>query len=930
MLISDVSWREMYSSAALNRKFKGVIRPGIYAGFNVVSGDGTLTVSSQGSAAIANVNSPSSKLIDGLGEYVLTIHLTKDVTLDVPIGENYLVMRVSYAIGSKTISEFLFLPEPAVNDVVLCKAVRNPVAEGEFSDVILNFDDRENSAFVSSGFVTDLINSLVDLSKDATGFTNRTDSRLIFDDATRTVTIEATNDVSFDVHYRNRRISINRSSVQVANVSGGRYININPTTGKLVEGAEFPNIEQDLLAAYIYYSVEQGKFVIKGDERHSSARDTTWHSYTHQDNGMLWRRGGGLTYLEKDDTNIGVGVGTPLLVADEDLQHTINHADVPAGAFEQVLEGTAEIPVIYVGSDGIYRQDEATGTPYKMGAARVAYNAIDASGLGEQADVESGKFVNYFVVATNCTEFPLKAIQGRQVFDSKDDAQSENIEAYGLQLAEIVALYQIVLAVDDAYTNDFKARIEAVFLPEQGKKGGIPTISALDHAGLGGRNKPDQHTIDSITNLRQTLNDFSTELDEIAESVGKPTIAKPYIVYPTVGGEDPSTTLTIVGSEFLVFNATDNFVGAIFEIRDALDQVVHTSPVTAASLSYQVPANVLERVKDYTVRVLYQGEFLGNSKWSDPVAFKTSNVAIQTPAMLAPTDGSIDIPEQPILESSVFAMTEGVGTFDGLVFRVKNSLGAIIHISPKIMDYTYSLPAGIIEEGEQEYSFDTQHYSAEGDASQWSTPVSVITADSFIPSTPGAPFGGGYFMALYTHPRFGVCALVDAGKAGDFGIGLKWKTAQTDTPNTNDDTDGEANTAAMISNSKTAHEAAAACADYRGGGHDDWCLPAKNQREITYRYGKPFTQANHTSSGANTAAIPPTTNYTASVPAQTDIDNYKQGGLDAFTETNYYWTSTQHSATNGWLQNFSSGTQNIGYKASTGSCTRAVRSVPLA
>lgn len=204
--------------------------------------------------------------------------------------------------------------------------------------------------------------------------------------------------------------------------------------------------------------------------------------------------------------------------------------------------------------------------------------------------------------------------------------------------------------------------------------------------------------------------------------------------------------------------------------------------------------------------------------------------------------------------------------------------------------------------------------------------TSIIQSANLASRLVGTPAGGGYFMGFYMHSPTERRALIDAGKDGEFE-GLMWKTAQTDTPNTNSDIDGAANTDAMTTAAlKSQHPAAAACSDYNGGGKTDWSLPAKNQLEIIYRQAKPFTQENHATSGANPDSLPPTGNYTAKNPAQTGIVSYQKGGINAYDDTKTYWTSTQYNATSARLQSFSNGNQYTSSKSNTFYWCRAVRS----
>jgi hypothetical protein len=61
------------------------------------------------------------------------------------------------------------------------------------------------------------------------------------------------------------------------------------------------------------------------------------------------------------------------------------------------------------------------------------------------------------------------------------------------------------------------------------------------------------------------------------------------------------------------------------------------------------------------------------------------------------------------------------------------------------------------------------------------------------------------------------------------------------------------------------------CADYRGGGHDDWFLPSKDELNLMYR-------------------------------------NLKEQNLGGFSE-DYYWSSSENNAGRAWYQDFLNGFQ---------------------
>jgi len=131
----------------------------------------------------------------------------------------------------------------------------------------------------------------------------------------------------------------------------------------------------------------------------------------------------------------------------------------------------------------------------------------------------------------------------------------------------------------------------------------------------------------------------------------------------------------------------------------------------------------------------------------------------------------------------------------------------------------------------------------------------------------------------------------------------------------------------MIAAGASAHPAANFCNNLSINGYNDWYLPAKDELEILYRYLKPTTGTNNTSSGANTSSVPTTGNYTSGSPAQTSATIFRTGNSEAFV-SNYYWASTEYSSTSGWIQNFISGVQGSSNKTST-RYVRGVRRIAI-
>jgi len=86
----------------------------------------------------------------------------------------------------------------------------------------------------------------------------------------------------------------------------------------------------------------------------------------------------------------------------------------------------------------------------------------------------------------------------------------------------------------------------------------------------------------------------------------------------------------------------------------------------------------------------------------------------------------------------------------------------------------------------------------------------------------------------------------------------------------------------------------------------------RDEFEPAYRHCKPGTGKNYCGfkDGENISTLPVGTPYTKDSPAQTVIAELQRGGVDALQE-GWYLTSTQYSAYNAFVQDFSDGHQNI-------------------
>jgi len=206
----------------------------------------------------------------------------------------------------------------------------------------------------------------------------------------------------------------------------------------------------------------------------------------------------------------------------------------------------------------------------------------------------------------------------------------------------------------------------------------------------------------------------------------------------------------------------------------------------------------------------------------------------------------------------------------------------------------------------------------------------IVTGTQKFPAVIGEPFGGGFFAGYISHTADGnpTHALIVAPEAtGATGTGytlttnLQWKTTNTTTADTTSDFNGAANTAAMVTAGIANHPAAEFCVNLSIGGFTDWYLPSRYELDIAYFNLKPSTGANITLWGINDYSVPKrTVNYTATYPAQTYVTAFNTS-TEAFS-TGTHYTSTESSALNAWVFQFSSGNQ-----VSTNSKTRTDRPI---
>jgi hypothetical protein len=364
-----------------------------------------------------------------------------------------------------------------------------------------------SNAEIDQNFIN--LNNAITLSADTTGFASRTTNTISFDDTTRTLTLAPTG-ANFTIYYKGKAVLIDSpKTVVLANSSGSHWIHWDYNQNRLVDLGSSPNIKDNLLVAYIYWDVSSSSAVFFSDERHSVGNDKTWHYYQHTTTGAIWKSGGDLSYTINNTNTVGLAFTNNVVLADEDLEHSIIHADSPSNAYEQILNSTfnslASLPTLYLNGT-TYKQTSTSITPWIQSSTRAYYNAISGGSGSLVTASADDKFIVYWVIATNDTRYPIKLVLGRNAWSTYAEAETENFDDYGLPMPEIAPMYKIILKTRSSYTQN-TARVNIIAVRElYGKQNARSnSFDTLSHEMLSDRFNANQHTISSITDLQTTL-----------------------------------------------------------------------------------------------------------------------------------------------------------------------------------------------------------------------------------------------------------------------------------------------------------------------------------------------------------------------------------------------------------------------------------------
>jgi hypothetical protein len=267
------------------------------------------------------------------------------------------------------------------------------------------------------------------------------------------------------------------------------------------------------LVALVYWETNTNTAVVLADEMHGVIMSGETHHWLHDTQGTQYRSGGGISgYTLETATDAALSFDlTNLQIYDEDI--VIDIIDGLASTqYSQVLTGDAEIPVLYHDDiSGAWIEQAASTLPYLVGGTpRLQYQNDDGDSTWSLVEVSNGYYMNYWLVATNDWQYPIKMIPGTTEYQTKalalTGSETEIAELGNFPAKETLVLYRFLMHDSSGGSTDAEI-IDIVDYRFLNISAAQATAAAADHGALAGLND-DDHTQYIRHNLVTATSDF--------------------------------------------------------------------------------------------------------------------------------------------------------------------------------------------------------------------------------------------------------------------------------------------------------------------------------------------------------------------------------------------------------------------------------------
>jgi hypothetical protein len=351
----------------------------------------------------------------------------------------------------------------------------------------------------------------VDYSQEPSGFPDKSQSLLTFDEATRTVTIQPNtnegND-SFDVYIAGKKIVKTTANNLTLPATPGIYYVYYNQNYDLAQSSTVFDFQYDVSVATIILGHSLSALYFS-DERHGIVMDWATQYYLRRTDGTQIVDGGfnagnytlggdGTTDL---DAKFSIGNGT---LFNEDKDFNISHSDTPSAIGEQYLNPNTRVPVFYRMNEH-WEMSNVTDYAFHSVNNVPQINQLD-SGVWSLSPVGNNKYFASYIFATGNILSPIASVMGQRVDTNIGNAIANNnyldLDLSGAPATEIAPLYRIIYKYNTNYTSTSKVTIQDVSSIKKSSGSSASSVSSNDHGNLVGLNDDDHVQYVHISNPR--------------------------------------------------------------------------------------------------------------------------------------------------------------------------------------------------------------------------------------------------------------------------------------------------------------------------------------------------------------------------------------------------------------------------------------------
>lgn len=348
--------------------------------------------------------------------------------------------------------------------------------------------------------VKQTISDLNTVTNEPTGFPNRNDSIVTFDDLTATLTIAPTG-ASFDIYVKGEKFTKTIAESIALNTaeSENHYFYYDSNGDLQVTHIFFPEIfSENAIVAVVYWNTDLQEHVYFGEERHGLQMDGATHGYLHTTFGARYISGLALQNFDEINFFPGLDVDSGS-IRDEDILLQIAASTTPTIGL-MYRQGTQWKKITNPSHPLL-----TTGSTVDYLGFRVPYNNFN-TGTQQWELLDPGSDNRYILVhyfATNDKDTPIVAIQGTSFYGDAPSAKNAAVEEIkllsGLPFLEFVAIGTVVYKTSLSFSGDVpRSYAEYVqidpgvnYVDFRGTQQYVPSGTATSHSILSGLSNDD-------------------------------------------------------------------------------------------------------------------------------------------------------------------------------------------------------------------------------------------------------------------------------------------------------------------------------------------------------------------------------------------------------------------------------------------------------